>query len=153
MSRLSQLVDSRERHIVTAEFPSIDGGGLDAVRERLEPLVPYVDAINATDNPAAHAHASNVSIAIALATLGAEPILQVVCRDRNRIAQQADIIGAALFGVENICALTGDDVTPRTFLIGPVVCFRRAVCQRGPSRLKREGPRERDTETDRQTDK
>ena len=111
MSRLSELVDSRERHIVTAEFPSIDGGGLDAVRSKLDPLLPYVDAINATDNPAAHAHASNVSIAIALATLGAEPILQVVCRDRNRIAQQADIIGAALFGVENICALTGDDVT------------------------------------------
>lgn len=111
MSRLSELVESRERHIVTAEFPSIDGGGLDAVRSKLDPLLSYVDAINATDNPAAHAHASNVSIAIALATLGAEPILQVVCRDRNRIAQQADIMGAALFGVENICALTGDDVT------------------------------------------
>ena len=108
---LRELIDTRSRPIVTAEFPSINGGGLDAVRAKLEPMLPFVDAINATDNPAAHAHASNVSIAIALKTLGAEPIMQVVCRDKNRIALQADIVGAALFGVENICALTGDDVT------------------------------------------
>jgi methylenetetrahydrofolate reductase (NADPH) len=111
MSRLSELVESRERYIVTAEFPSIDGGTLDTVQAKLDPILPYVDAINATDNPAAHAHASNVSIAIALKTLGAEPIMQVVCRDKNRLAQQADIMGAALHGIENICALTGDDVT------------------------------------------
>jgi methylenetetrahydrofolate reductase (NADPH) len=108
---LRELVESRSRPIVTAEFPSINSGGLDAVRAKLEKIAPFVDAINATDNPAAHAHASNVSIAIALKTLGAEPIMQVVCRDKNRLAQQADIVGAALFGVENICALTGDDVT------------------------------------------
>jgi methylenetetrahydrofolate reductase (NADPH) len=50
-------------------------------------------------------------MAIAMERLGVEPILQVVCRDKNRIAQQADIMGAALHGVENICCLTGDDVT------------------------------------------
>jgi len=111
VSRLSELVASRERPIITAEFPSINSGGLDAVQATLAPIAPHVDAINATDNPAAHAHASNVSIAIALQTLGAEPIMQVVCRDKNRLAIQADIVGAALFGVENICALTGDDVT------------------------------------------
>jgi methylenetetrahydrofolate reductase (NADPH) len=43
--------------------------------------------------------------------LGLEPIMQVVCRDKNRLAQQADIVGAAMFGVENFVALTGDDVT------------------------------------------
>jgi methylenetetrahydrofolate reductase (NADPH) len=106
-----ELLQSRRRPIVTAEFPSIDGGTLDTVKAKLEPILPYVDAINATDNPAAHAHASNVSIAIALKLLGAEPILQVVCRDKNRIAVQADIVGAALHGVTNVCALTGDDVT------------------------------------------
>jgi methylenetetrahydrofolate reductase (NADPH) len=42
---------------------------------------------------------------------GVEPIMQVVCRDKNRIAIQADIVGASMFGVRNICALTGDDVT------------------------------------------
>ena len=50
----------------------------------LESIAPYVDAINATDNPAAHAHASNVSIAIAMQQAGVEPIMQVVCRDKNR---------------------------------------------------------------------
>lgn len=111
MSSFRQLVESRTRPIVTAEFPSIDGGTLDTVKAKLDPILPYVDAINATDNPAAHAHASNVSIAIALKLLGADPILQVVCRDKNRIAAQADVVGAALHGVTNVCALTGDDVT------------------------------------------
>ncbi len=111
MSMLRQLVESRERPIVTAEFPAVDAGSLETVAALLEPIAPHVDAINATDNPAAHAHASNVAIAVALQTLGAEPILQVVCRDKNRLAAQADIMGAALFGVRNVCALTGDDVT------------------------------------------
>ena len=70
-----------------------------------------MDAINATDNAAAHAHCSNVAMAVAMARLGAEPIMQVVCRDKNRLALQSDIVGASMFGVENICCLTGDDVT------------------------------------------
>ena len=111
MSALRHLIDTRERPIVTAEFPAVDAGSMETIQSLLEPVLPYVDAINATDNPAAHAHASNVAIAIALQTLGAEPILQIVCRDKNRLAIQADIMGAALFGVRNICALTGDDVT------------------------------------------
>ena len=111
MSRLSDLIASGTRPVVTAEFPSIDGGGLPAVERAADELRPYVDAVNATDNPAAHAHASNTSIAIGMAQFGLEPIMQVVCRDKNRLAMQADIIGAALFGVENIACLTGDDVT------------------------------------------
>lgn len=111
MSHLEELLASRERPVITAEMPAVDSGGLDAVRRHLDDLLPYVDAVNATDNPAAHAHASNTAMAIAIAQCGGEPILQVVCRDKNRIAIQADIIGAALFGIENVCALTGDDVT------------------------------------------
>jgi methylenetetrahydrofolate reductase (NADPH) len=108
---LRDLAESRTRPIVTAELPTIDVGGLDEVRRRVEPLAAHVDAINATDNTAAHAHASNLSIAIALHQLGVEPIMQVVCRDKNRLALQADILGAALHGVVNIACLTGDDVT------------------------------------------
>jgi len=111
MTMLRHLVESRERPIVTAEFPSVNSGSLDTIATLLEPILPHVHAINATDNPAAHAHSSNVAIAVALQTLGAEPILQVVCRDKNRLALQSDIMGAALFGVRNVCALTGDDVT------------------------------------------
>ncbi|MDX6579560.1 MAG: methylenetetrahydrofolate reductase [Gaiellales bacterium] len=110
-SNLRRLCEERTRPIVTAELPTIDSGGLDEVRRHAEPLREYVDAINATDNTAAHAHASNTAIAIALERLGIEPVLQVVCRDKNRLALQADILGAALHGVVNIACLTGDDVT------------------------------------------
>ena len=97
--------------VVTSELLTVDSGGLDAVRERFEPFEPWVDAVNATDNTAAHAHASPVAVAIALQRLGVEPVMQLVCRDRNRLALEADIVGAALHGVENLLCLTGDDVT------------------------------------------
>jgi methylenetetrahydrofolate reductase (NADPH) len=95
--------------VLTSELPAVDGGGLDAVRARVAPLAPWVDAVNATDNTAAHAHASSLAVAIALRQLGVEPIMQVVCRDRNRLALEADLVGAALHGVENVLALRGDD--------------------------------------------
>jgi methylenetetrahydrofolate reductase (NADPH) len=110
MSRLEDAIDAG-RFVVTAELLTIDTGGLDAVHERFEPFEDWVDAVNATDNTAAHAHASSVGVAIALQQLGMEPVMQLVCRDRNRLALQADIMGAALHGIENICCLTGDDVT------------------------------------------
>ncbi len=110
MSRLEERLGAGE-FVVTAELHSVDAGGLDAVRALFEPFAEYVDAVNATDNTAAHAHASPVAVAIALHQLGIEPVMQLVCRDRNRLALQADIVGAALHGIENICCLTGDDVT------------------------------------------
>jgi len=97
--------------VVTAELLTVETGGLDAVRRRFEPFEPWVDAVNATDNTAAHAHASPVAVAIALKQLGVEPVMQLACRDRNRLALEADIVGGALHGVENILCLTGDDVT------------------------------------------
>jgi methylenetetrahydrofolate reductase (NADPH) len=110
MSRLEEALRAR-RFALTAELLTIDAGGLDAVRERFEPFEDYVDAVNATDNTAAHAHASALAVAIALRMLDMEPVMQLVCRDRNRLAIEADIAGAALHGIENICCLTGDDVT------------------------------------------
>jgi methylenetetrahydrofolate reductase (NADPH) len=99
------------RFVVTAELPTVNAGGIEAVRARVEPYADWVDAVNATDNTSAHAHASPVAVAIALKQLGVEPVMQLTCRDRNRLALQADIAGAALHGVENLCCLTGDDVT------------------------------------------
>ena len=109
MGAFNDLVASRERPIVTAEFPSMDGGDLNMVGEAVDRFQPHVDAVNITDNPAAHA--SNVSMAIAVRQLGLEPIMQVVCRDKNRLAIQADVVGAQMHGVTSFCALTGDDVT------------------------------------------
>jgi methylenetetrahydrofolate reductase (NADPH) len=110
MSRLEDAI-AAGRFVVTSELLTIDTGGFDAVHERFAPFEDWVDAVNATDNTAAHAHASPVAVAIALKQLGMEPVLQLVCRDRNRLALEADIAGAALHGIENICCLTGDDVT------------------------------------------
>ncbi|MDS1269598.1 methylenetetrahydrofolate reductase [Lipingzhangella sp. LS1_29] len=111
MSQLAELLRSGHRPVVTAELPVIDGGGMATVRSQVAHFAPYVDGINATDNTAAHAHASNVAVAIAIRQLGVEPILQVVCRDKNRLALQADIMGAAMHDVTTVCCLTGDDVT------------------------------------------
>jgi len=110
MSRLEDAIRAG-RFVVTAELLTIDTGGLDAVHERFEPYADFADAVNATDNTAAHAHASALAVAIALKQLGMEPVMQLVCRDRNRLALESDIVGAALHGVENLCCLTGDDVT------------------------------------------
>jgi methylenetetrahydrofolate reductase (NADPH) len=110
VSRLEDAL-AAGRFVLTAELLTVDAGGLDAVHERFAPYEDYVDAVNATDNTAAHAHASPVAVAIALQRLGMEPVMQLVCRDRNRLALEADIAGAALHGIENLCCLTGDDVT------------------------------------------
>jgi methylenetetrahydrofolate reductase (NADPH) len=110
VSRLEDAL-AAGRFVVTAELLTVNAGGLEAVHERFEPYEDYVDATNATDNTAAHAHASALAVAIALKQLGMEPVMQLTCRDRNRLALEAEIAGAALHGVENICCLTGDDVT------------------------------------------
>lgn len=110
MSRLENAIEAG-RFVVTSELLTVDAGGLDAVHARFAPFADYVDATNATDNTAAHAHASPLAVAIALRELGMEPVMQLTCRDRNRLALEAEIAGAALHGIENICCLTGDDVT------------------------------------------
>jgi len=107
MSRLEDAL-AAGRLVVTAELLTVDTAG---VYEKFAPYEDYVDAVNATDNTAAHAHASPLAVAIALQQLGMEPVMQLTCRDRNRLALESEIAGAALHGIENICCLTGDDVT------------------------------------------
>jgi methylenetetrahydrofolate reductase (NADPH) len=110
MSNLERKLTSGE-FVVTAELPVIDGGGHAEIQRQLEPMRPFVDAFNATDNPAAHAHCSPLAVSIGLQQVGAEPVMQLVCRDRNRLALEADLMGAAMYGIQNVCCLTGDDVT------------------------------------------
>ena len=109
MSRLESKLTAGE-FVVTAEMPTIDGGGYPEIQRQLAPMKAWVDAINATDNPAAHAHASPLSVAIALKACGVEPVMQLACRDRNRLNLQAEIVGAAMHGIENVSCMTGDDV-------------------------------------------
>jgi methylenetetrahydrofolate reductase (NADPH) len=110
MSGLERKLTARE-FVVTAEMPTIDGGGHAELQRQLEPMRAYADAFNATDNPAAHAHVSPLAVSIGLQEVGAEPIMQLVCRDKNRLALEADLMGAAMYGIVNVSCLTGDDVT------------------------------------------
>src|SRR3989440_6080971 len=110
MSRLEEAL-AAGRFVVTSELLTVNSGGLHAVHERFAPFKDYVDATNATDNTSAHAHASPLAVAIALTQLGMEPIMQLTCRDRNRLALEAEIAGAAPHGIENVLCLTGDDMT------------------------------------------
>jgi methylenetetrahydrofolate reductase (NADPH) len=110
MSNLERKLAARE-FVVTAELPVIDGGGQHEILRQLAPMRPFVDAFNATDNPSAHAHCSPLAVAIGLLQAGVEPVMQLACRDRNRLALEADLVGAAMHGIENLCCLTGDDVT------------------------------------------
>jgi methylenetetrahydrofolate reductase (NADPH) len=145
VSRLRELVEGGGL-VVTGEAPTIDTGSLEDFGAKVSEMAEWADAINATDNTAAHAHASNVAVAIALRGLGIEPVLQVVCRDKNRIALQADMLGAALHGVENVCCLSGDDVTAgdepearRVFdLDGPQLISVAATLARGRTLSGRE---------------
>lgn len=138
MSNLERKLAARE-FVVTAELPVIDGGGKSEILRQLEPMRPFVDAFNATDNPAAHAHCSPLAVSIAMLQAGAEPVMQLTCRDRNRLALEAELMGAAIHGVENLCCLTGDDVTAgdepetrRVFdLDGPQLIALARVLDRG----------------------
>jgi len=109
MSRLEDALTAG-RLVVTAEMPVIDGGGFAEVQRQLAPMKAWVDAVNATDNAAAHAHASPLAVAIALKASDVEPVMQLACRDRNRLNLEAEIVGAAMHGIENISCMTGDDV-------------------------------------------
>ena len=111
MSRLSEILENTKDQLFTVEFPEIDSGGLDRISKHVNRIAPWFDAANSTDNTAAHAHASNTAVAIAMKIYGVEPILQIVCRDKNRLAIQSDLMGAALHGIENVVMLTGDDVS------------------------------------------
>jgi methylenetetrahydrofolate reductase (NADPH) len=107
-SRLEQLLRSR-RFVITAEItPPVSCDADDLLRKALS-LCGLADAVNVTDGASARAHLSAPIAAALLARAGVEPILQFTCRDRNRIALQADLMGAAACGVRNILCLTGDD--------------------------------------------
>ena len=96
--------------VVTAEFSPPDSADPAEVGRRAKPFVGLVDALNVTDGSGAHCHLSSLASCLLLAREGFEPILQVSCRDRNRIAVQGDVLGAAALGIRNVLCLTGDGV-------------------------------------------
>ncbi len=96
---------------VTAELNPPDSADPHEVYEAALVLSQVCDAINATDASGANCHISSVAICALLRQAGYSPVLQIACRDRNRIAIQGDVLGAAAMGVHNVLCLTGDDVS------------------------------------------
>ena len=109
-SRLEQVLRSG-RFAVTAELLAPDSADPEDVYRNALPLAEVCDGINATDGSGANCHMSSIGCCALLARAGYEPVLQVSCRDRNRIAIQGDLLGAAALGIQNVLCLTGDDVS------------------------------------------
>jgi len=93
---------------VTSECGPPRGSNGDAITKKAEMIKDYVDAINITDNQTSMTRLCSLASCIRLKLMGLEPILQMVTRDRNRIALQSDILGAASFDIHNILCLSGD---------------------------------------------
>ncbi|MCC7330861.1 MAG: methylenetetrahydrofolate reductase [Gammaproteobacteria bacterium] len=96
--------------VVTTEMVPPDSADPADFRRQLAPYRGCADAINVPDGPGANCHMSSLAAAALLAREGLQPIMQMCCRDRNVIAVQADILGAAALGVHNLLCLRGDDV-------------------------------------------
>jgi methylenetetrahydrofolate reductase (NADPH) len=104
---LKEKIDSG-KFIVCGEIgppKSCDG---DVIREKSKYFKGVVDAVNITDNQTAVVRLSSIASAKILLDEGVEPIIQMTCRDRNRLAIQSDLLGAAALGIHNLLCLTGD---------------------------------------------
>ncbi|GMG85143.1 methylenetetrahydrofolate reductase [Paralimibaculum aggregatum] len=108
-SRLERVLRSG-RFAVTAELNPPDSADPADVFEAARPLGEVADAINATDASGANCHMSSIGISALLTRAGYGTVYQISCRDRNRIAIQGDVLGAAAMGVRNLLCLTGDGV-------------------------------------------
>lgn len=107
VSRLASILGDG-RFAFTAELTPPVSGAADDLLSQAEPFRGKVDALNVTDGPRALVHMSSLAASAILASHGIEPILQMTCRDRNRIAMQADLLGASALGIRNILSLSGD---------------------------------------------
>ena len=107
--RLERVLRSG-RFAVTAELAPADTSDPQAIYQRVLVLSGVADAINVTDASGAHVHMSSLGASALLVRAGYEPVLQINCRDRNRIAIQGDLLGAAALGIKNVLCITGDGV-------------------------------------------
>ncbi len=99
------------RFVVTAELGPPQSSNGNVIRKKAVHFRNVVDGVNITDNQTAIVRLSSIASAKILLDEGLEPIIQVTCRDRNRIALQSDLLGASALGIKNVLCLTGDYVT------------------------------------------
>jgi len=107
--RLEALLDAGTFAVTAEVTPPLSAAAEDLL-VRARPLLGVADAVNLTDGAGARAHMCSLAAAALVSAEGLEPVLQLTTRDRNRIALQSDLLGAAALGVRNILCLTGDDV-------------------------------------------
>jgi methylenetetrahydrofolate reductase (NADPH) len=106
-SNLEKVLESGE-FAVTAEIGPPRGANGDVIKEWAKKLKNYADAFNVTDCQTAIVRLSSFAACTILLQEGVEPVMQMTCRDRNRIAIQSDILGASAIGIKNILCLSGD---------------------------------------------
>jgi len=110
MSNLAESI-AAGKFVVTAEVGPPKGTDVAHLLEMTELLRDHVDAINVTDQQSSVMMLGSLTVCHLLHQRGIEPVFQVTCRDRNRIALQSDLLSAAVLGIENVLCLTGDYVT------------------------------------------
>jgi methylenetetrahydrofolate reductase (NADPH) len=109
MSRFKEALDSG-KFVVTAEIGPPKGVNLEPMKHHIALLKDRVDAMNITDNQSSVLRYPSLGGAVVVKDMGGEPILQMTCRDRNRLALQADLFFAYSRGITNVLCLTGDAV-------------------------------------------
>ena len=105
--RITELFDNGE-FVVTAEVGPPKGIHLDHLVEEAKEYLSDITAVNVTDNQSSVMRTSTLATCVAMKNAGLNPIYQATCRDRNRLALQSDLLGAAAMGIDNILCLTGD---------------------------------------------
>ena len=105
--RFREVLD-RGGFAVTVEYNPPKGTNITALLANAKALVGRVHAVNVTDNTAAVMRASSLSVCRLLYEMGHDPVMQITCRDRNRLGIQSDLLGAHLLGIRNVLCLTGD---------------------------------------------
>jgi len=110
MSNLSEALNSG-KFVVTAEIGPPKGVDIKEMLEDAELLRGKIDAINVTDQQSSVMRLGSLATCRLLQERGLEPVFQMTCRDRNRLALQSDLLSASVLGVDNVLALTGDYVS------------------------------------------
>jgi len=108
--RLEKVLTAGE-FAVTAELGPPQNANPEAIKKKAQHCIGNVEGANITDNQTAIVRMSSIAAGAIALSCGVEPIIQMVCRDRNRLAMQADILGAAALGIQNLLCLSGDHQT------------------------------------------